>query len=171
MVSRAIDFLFGEIADERPAAEKISKMPLLIGPGGDFDREIRTTGILVESACNFEPIDDAERAIEPARMVLRLRMRADQQPRTWFSRPGENIADAVDRRVKTGRRQLLDEPGSRRHVLRRIGRPMHAGLIFPEFRQTALVGKQAFSIYFRHSSIFRRSGRFDSEDELAGNLP
>jgi hypothetical protein len=61
VVSRAIDFFFGEIADERPAAEKISKMPLLIGPGGDFDREIRTTGILLESACNFEPINDAER--------------------------------------------------------------------------------------------------------------
>ncbi len=64
-------------------------MPLLIGEGADIDRQAgprqRDAG------------DDAERAVEPAGLVLRFDVAADEQMRAGAGMAAIDIADAVDR--------------------------------------------------------------------------
>ena len=58
-----------------PAAEVIPEMALFVRPGGDFDAASRIVG---KDPRELQPIDDAERAIEPAAIGLGFAVRADQ---------------------------------------------------------------------------------------------
>ena len=53
-------------------------MPLLVAPGRDVDAEIGGRRVFGKGAGGLEAVDDAERAVEPAGMVLALEMRAGE---------------------------------------------------------------------------------------------
>ena len=55
-------------------------MPFLVGPGGDLDAEPGAIRVGGKGAGEFEPVDHAQRAVEPAAIGLGLAVRADQQP-------------------------------------------------------------------------------------------
>src|SRR5581483_9504977 len=92
---------------------------------------------------SFQRVDAAERAIEPARMVLRLEVRARQCLGAARLALSQNIADAVDRGLEPGRRALLGEPVARRDVFGRERRPMHAGLVGTEGTQLVEIAEEA----------------------------
>ena len=77
-------------------------MPLLVGPGGDLDAKAGAIGVGGESAGEFEPIDHAKGAVEPAAIGLSFAVRADQQPAMCFRIIADYIADAVDDRIEPG---------------------------------------------------------------------
>ncbi len=144
--SGLVDLVLAERADERAAAEIIAVMAFLVGPGGDLDAEPGAIRIGGKGAGQFEPVDHAQRAVEPAAIGLGLAVRADQQP---APRPGiaaDHIADAVDHRVEPGLAQLVGEPMPRRDIDRRIGRAVDAGLVAAEFGKPIEVGDDALSV-------------------------
>src|SRR5579872_826623 len=94
-ITRGIDVPIAQVADIGPAAEKRSEMPFLVAPRGDFHRA-GDIGIGVEHARRFERIDDAKGAIEPAREILALQMRAREQFRASLAAGAEYIADPID---------------------------------------------------------------------------
>ena len=53
-------------------------MPFLVAPGRDVDAEIGGRRVFGKRAGGLEGVDDAERAVEPAGMVLALQMRAGE---------------------------------------------------------------------------------------------
>ena len=125
-------------------------MALLVAPGRDVDAHVAHIRILAERARRLEPVDDAERAIEPAGMVLAFDMRAGEKMRTACAAVADHGADAVDARVQPGLVEPVAKPMARLDVLRREGRAMHAGLVSAEGRQRAEVAKDAVGIDGRH---------------------
>ena len=69
-------------------------------------------------ARDLEAVDHAERAVEPAGVVLRLRVRSDAAACGPARGPAEHVADPVDRGFQSRFRKLLGEPQARLHVLR-----------------------------------------------------
>src|SRR5207248_2596530 len=88
-----LDLIFAQPAGKRPAAEHVAVMPFFVGPGDRLNAEPGERGISGEGARQFEPIDDAERAVEPATMWLGLAVRADQQPPLGMRIASDHIAD------------------------------------------------------------------------------
>ena len=72
-VACGVDIGLGDRADVGPAAEKTPEMSFLVAPGCDFDGAFGIR-IGIDDAGGFERIDDAERSIEPARIVLAFEM-------------------------------------------------------------------------------------------------
>ena len=110
-------------------------MAFLIGEGADIDRQAR--------ASERDAGHDAERAVEPAGLVLRFDVAADQQVRTGTFVPAIDVADAVDRSIQSAGRQPVHQPAPRFHILRREGRAMHAGAEradLPQFVQVTQEG-------------------------------
>ena len=66
-------------------------MAFLIGPGRDIDAAAKR-------ARDLQPVDHAQRAIQPAGMRLGLDMAAEQQLRPVAARAADDVADAVDLR-------------------------------------------------------------------------
>jgi len=79
VVARFVDLFIRDVANERAAPKEGAKMPFLIRPGGDVDRGARRAWVFAKGARDFEAVHDAKRPIEPARMVLRFGVRADQE--------------------------------------------------------------------------------------------
>ena len=113
-------------------------MPLLVGEGDHVHRQ--------PGPREGEARHHAERAVEPARLVLRLEMRAHQQLRPRPGMAPEHVADAVDRRREPDLLQPRDEPAAGFHVLLRIGRPMHAGAERADPAQLLQVGDEAVGV-------------------------
>ncbi len=114
-------------------------MALLVRPGRDIDPAAKR-------ARDLQAIDHAQRAIQPAGMRLRLDMAAEQQLRAIAARAAEDIADAVDLGLQPGLGQTCRQPMARLHVLRRICRPMHAGLVFADLAQRVEVAQQPVAV-------------------------
>ncbi len=150
LVASAADLVFRGVANEGAAAEKDAEMPFLVRPRRHLDRQIGASPIFTEGAGDFQPVDDAESAVEPARVVLRLAVRTDQQLSAGGCRTPEHVADPIDRRVETGVRETPREPSARLDVLGREGWPMDAGLVSAKFRQPTKVGDKAVAIDLRN---------------------
>src|SRR4051794_36885537 len=97
----------------------MSEMAFLVTPCRNFDGAFDVR-IAVDHAGCFEGINDAKRAIEPARKILTFEMRSRQQFGTGSGAQSEHIADAVDRRAKPRVRKLRDKPLQREHM--RLGK-------------------------------------------------
>ena len=108
-------------------------MALLVGPGDRLDAESGERIIGGDGAGQFEPVDHPERAVEPAAMRLGFAVRADEQPPRGARIAPDHVADAVDDGIEPGRREFVGEPLARRDILGRLGRPVHPGLVLPEF--------------------------------------
>ncbi len=147
----AVDLDFAEVADERAAAEEGAVMALLVGPGRDLDAEPGAIGIGGEGAGEFEPVDDAERAVEPAAIGLGFEMRADQEAPLRLGIAADDVADPVDRRVEPCRAKPLGEPVARFDIDRGIGRAVVAGLVAAEFGEPPQIGQDPPPIDLRHS--------------------
>ena len=144
-VARSVDVGFGHLADIGARAEKMAEMSLLVAPAGNLDGALHG-GIRVENPRGLERVDDAERAIEPAGVVLALQVRTGQQFRPGLGAGSENVADAVDRPGELGLGELLDEPFQRELVRLRKGRLVHAGLVGAKGAQRMEIGEHALSV-------------------------
>ena len=153
-----VDILLAQKADEGSAADERAEMALLVAPGRDVDAHVAHIRILTERPRRLEPVDDAERTIEPAGMVLAFDMRAGEKMRTARAAVADHGADAVDARVQPGLFEPVAKPMARLDVLRREGRAMHAGLVSAEGRQRAEVAKDAVGIDGRHHALGCHSG-------------
>src|SRR5258707_509616 len=125
-------------------------MAFLVRPGDRLDAEPGERRIRSDRAGQFEPIDDAERAVEPAAMRLGLAVRADKQPPLGAWIAADHIADAIDHRVEPGLDNFAGEPLPRCEVLGRISRPVYAGLVSAEFGEALQVGDDPLAIDSRH---------------------
>ena len=75
-------------------------------------------------------------------------------------RTTDDVADAVDRRIQPASLHPRHQPVARLHILRRIGRPMHAGLVFTDLAQRVEVAQQPLAIDARvHGAITMPCGR------------
>ena len=80
-VGRAVLDLARQCADERAAAEAPDEARLLVLERHGVDRQGARRSVGGQRAHDFEPVDHAERAVEPASGRLRVGVRADQQGR------------------------------------------------------------------------------------------
>ena len=144
-VARGVDIGFGDRADIGPAAEETAEMSFLVAPGCDFDRAVDIR-IGIDDAGGFERIDDAERPIEPARIVLAFQMRAGQQFRSGFRAGAEDIADAVDLGREACLGQPLHQPFQRTHMRFRERRLVNASLVGADAAERIEIGKDAGAI-------------------------
>ena len=78
-VGRAVLHLRRQRADERAAAEAADEARLLVLERHGVDRQGARRSVGRERPHDFEPVDHAERAVEPAAGRLRVGVRADQQ--------------------------------------------------------------------------------------------
>ena len=114
-------------------------MAFLIGPCRDVDA-------VPERAGNLQAVDHAQRAIQPAGVRLRLDVAAEQQVRPLAARASDDVADAVDLRIKAGLGHARRKPVPRFDILRRVGGPVHAGLVRTDLRQFAQVAEQPVAV-------------------------
>ena len=135
----AVDLCLGQLADDGFAAEEAAlEMSFLIGEGADIHRQ--------PGARQRHPGHHAERAIQPARLVLAFDMAADEQvrpgprcrPRTL---PMPSIAG-----LEPALLEPRHQPAAAFHVLRRIGRPVHAGPVVADLPQLVQVLQEAVGI-------------------------
>ena len=123
-------------------------MAFLVAPGRDFDGAVDVR-IAIDDAGGFERIDDAERSIEPARVVLAFEMRARQQFRPGFGAGADDVADAVDLAGKSSLGKPLHQPLQRAQMRFRKGRLVNAGLVGADGAQRVEIGKDAGAIDVR----------------------
>ena len=123
-------------------------MSFLIAPGRDLDGAVDAR-IGIDDAGGFERIDDAERAIEPARKILAFEMRAGQQFRSGFRAGAEHIADAVDLGVEPCLRKPLRQPLQRAHMRLRESRLVNAGLVGADAAKRIEIGKDPGAVDVR----------------------
>ena len=130
-------------------------MPLLVRPRRDIDAAAKR-------ARDLQPVDHTQRAIQPAGVRLRLDMAAEQQLRPVAARTADDVADAVDLRLQPGLGHPRGQPMARLHVLRRISRPMHAGLVFADLAQRVEIAKQPVAVdACRHGASVIPCGRIN----------
>jgi hypothetical protein len=145
-----VDLILAQRVGKGPAAEHVAVMAFLVGPGDSLDAEPDERIIGGDGAGQFEPVDDAERAVEPAAMRLGLAVRSDQQPSGGVPIAADHVADAVDHRIEPGLGEFLDEPLARGDVVRRVGRPVHPGLVASEIGEALQIGDDPLAIGSRH---------------------
>ena len=128
-------------------------MPFLVRPCRNIDAA-------AECACDLEPIDHAECAIQPPGMRLRLDVAAEQQLCPAAPCTTDDIADAVNLRIQSRLCHPRGQPMARLHIFRRIGRPMHAGLVFTDLAQRVEIAQQPVAIdACRHGASVIPCGR------------
>ena len=115
-------------------------MAFLVAPCRDLDGAVDIR-IGIDDAGGFERIDDAERSIEPARVVLAFEMRARQQFRPGFRAGAEHVADAVDLGRKACLGKPLRQPLQRAHMRLRESRLVNAGLVGADGTERVEIGK------------------------------
>src|SRR5271170_5132667 len=125
-------------------------MAFLVGPGGDLNTEPGAIRVGGEGTGEFQPVDHAQGAVEPAAIRLSLEMRPDQQPPLRQRLAADYITDAVDRCVEPGLAQLPGEPMPRLDINRRIGRAVDTSLVAPEFGEPPEVSHHALPVDDRH---------------------
>ena len=122
-VARGVDLVLGDAADIGPAAEELAEMAFLVAPCRDLDGAADAR-VGIDDAGGFQRIDDAERPIEPARVILAFEMRARQQFGPGFRAGAEHIADAVDLGGESG----LGQAARASHCSERIWASEKVGL-------------------------------------------
>ncbi len=101
---------------------------------------------------------DAERAIQPPRMVLRLDVTAHQQMGTRAAMPSDDVADPVHRRMKADVDHGVHHPAAAFHVLRAEGRAVYAAAIRADGPQRIEIAEEVFGVDRDHVSSFRLKG-------------
>ena len=101
-------------------------MAFLVAPGGDLDRAVERRRIGIEHARGLERVDDAERAVEPAGIVLAFEMRARKELWAGLGADADDIADTVD----CGGKACLGQPRAS-HSSERICASEKVGLCTP----------------------------------------
>src|ERR1043166_5847557 len=109
-VARLVDVLFAEHADERTAAHEVAEVALFVGEGDHVDAQPGGGFVLSERARRLERVDHAERAVEPAGMVLRLDVRASEHLAASRAREADHVGNAVDHRLESRALHAFDEP-------------------------------------------------------------
>src|SRR5205814_10253906 len=117
-----VDILFTEQAGERLRAEERAEMSFLVEEHHDVHAGIAAR--FPDRARCFERVDAAERAVEPARMVLRFQMRAGEDLAAARLALSQNVPNAVDGGLKSCRRALFGKPRARRDIVGRERRAM-----------------------------------------------
>ncbi len=127
-------------------------MPFLVGEGDHVHGQPGTG----QRDARHHP----QRAVQPARFVLRLDMAAHQQMRPVAGVPPIHVADAVDRGVQPAGLHPLDQPVARLHVLGRVGRAVHTGAELADLAQFVEVAKERLGVDFFHTGSLtaRRRG-------------
>lgn len=120
-------------------------MAFLVAPGGDLDRAVEGA-IGIEHARGLERVDDAERAVEPAGIVLAFEMRTRKQLWAGLGTGADDIADTVDCGGKACLGQSRAKPFQRTHMSVGEGRLVHAALVGAERPQCVEVGKDAGAV-------------------------
>jgi len=77
-VARGIDVALGHATDVGSAAQEAAEMTFLVAPRRDFDGAFDAR-VGIDDSGGLQRIDDAQRAIEPARVILAFEMRSRQQ--------------------------------------------------------------------------------------------
>src|SRR6185436_14443741 len=170
LVLRSVDILFGEHAGERLRAEERAEMPLLVGKHNHVDAGIAAR--FLKRARGFERVDAAERAVEPAGMVLRFQMRAGENLGAARPALSQNVADTVDRRFESRFGAALGKPCARGDILRREGRAMDAGLVAAEGTQLGKIAEQTVGLDGGHGrlSSFRGAASAASPESITTEL-
>jgi hypothetical protein len=117
----------------------------LVAPGGNLDRAFER-GIGIEHAGRFERVDDPERAVEPAGVVLAFEVRSREQLGSRLCAGAKDIADAVDRGGEACVGQLLHQPIQRKLVRLGEGRLVHAGLVRANGTERIEIGENALAV-------------------------
>ena len=91
-------------------------MTFLVTERDDVHAGVAGRRVVAQRARGFERIDDTERTVEPAGMVLALDMGAGQNFPPPSTAEADDIADAVDLRVEPGLGHAIDQPLARHHV-------------------------------------------------------
>ena len=144
-VARGVDVSLGESADIGAAAEEIAEMAFLVAPGCDLDGALDIR-VGIDDAGGFKRIDDTQRTIEPARVILAFEMRARQQFRARFRAGAQHIADAIDLGRQSRLGEPLHQPFQRAHMRLREGRLVNAGLVGADATQRIEVGEDAGAV-------------------------
>src|SRR2546423_4354509 len=126
-------------------------MSLLVAEHHDIDAGIAAR--FLNAAGGLERVDAAERAIEPAGMVLRFQMRAGKDFAAARPALSQNIADAIDRRLEAGLGAPLREPLPRCDVFGRKRRAVHASLVGAEGAQLIEIAEQAVGLDGGHGTL------------------
>ena len=111
-------------------------MAFLVGPGTDLDAEPRGRLVLREGTGDLEPVEHPHGAVEPAGIGLRLHMGAQQESAAGALAATEHGPDPVDHGLESGLGHPARQPFPRGHIVRRVGRAMHTGLVLAELRQS-----------------------------------
>jgi hypothetical protein len=152
MVDRPLLHLRRQRAGQGTAAEAAHETRLLVLERHRIHREVTRGAIRGERANHLQPIDHAERAIEPAPGGLRVGVRANQQRLAGIAGAPDHVANAIDRRVEPRLFITLFEPAARLHVLRTECRPHDTLALCADAAQVAQVGEQAFRIDTGHET-------------------
>jgi hypothetical protein len=144
-VTRGIDVSLGEGADIGPAAEETAEMAFLVAPGCDLDGALDVR-VGIDDSGGFERIDDPERTVEPAGIILAFEMRTRQQFWSRFRAGAEHIADAIDLGGQSRLGEPLHQPLQRAHMRLGKGRLVHAGLVGADGAECIEVGEDAGAV-------------------------
>ena len=117
-VGGGVDLALFKDAEEGFRAEERTVMALLVTQGNDIDAAIGEAAVIGNGASGFQPVDHAERTVEPAGMVLALQMRPGKEFRPRRLAPPEDRADPVYARIEPGLAHAAGKPVPRLHVLR-----------------------------------------------------
>ena len=144
-VARRVDLVFGDAADIGAAAKEASEMSFLVAPRCNLDCTLDIR-IAIDDARGLEGIDDAERSIEPARVILAFQMRPRQQSAPGPGAGADNVADAVDLTGKAGFGKPLQQPLQGADVRLGKRRLVNAGLVGADGAQGVEVGENAGAV-------------------------
>jgi hypothetical protein len=90
-------------------------------------------------------------------MVLRFQMAPEQQPRPSSTGTPDNVTDSIELRFQSSFTHSLNQPMARLHILRRVGRPMHAGLVPAYSSQIPKIFEKPIAVDAGH--IISQSGK------------
>jgi hypothetical protein len=128
-------------------------MALFVEPRGDVDTHIREARVRAQDSRRLQRVDDPERAIEPAGVVLAFEMRPGEHPCARRAAVADHVGDAVDPGVEPRRLEPRRKPVARLDVLRRQGGAVNAGLVGAESGEFAQVAEDAVGIDGRHGCL------------------
>ena len=120
----------------------MAEMALLIGAGDDVHRQA--------GAGQGEGGDDAQRAIEPARLILAFDVAAGEQLEAGARVAAQNVADAVDAGFEADLGHPFHQPMPAAHVVGRKGRAVHAGPEAADLAQRVQVSEEAGGVDLGH---------------------
>src|SRR5262249_53488529 len=141
-----------DFADERAAAEITAEVSLLVAEGHHVHAKVARRRIIAQRARRFERQDHAERAVEPAGLVLAFDGRAGAHLASRHASFAKYVADAVDAGVDTGFSHLRNQPLSGCHIIGRKGWAVHAGLVGADLAQRIEIAKDTLGIDRRHET-------------------